>query len=381
MSTHDELAYAVAVETVGHIRSGSAPWSGIFSTNSRVTSSRAWPVPDFVIVDETNRLTVAAEFKPPRQTKREYLTGLGQALAYTRDFNYGLLIVPTIADDNYRIADHIAEILSLPDIALNPVGLITYDAGAITAHAASGALLHFFSPRAHAPVAPATLSESFYAKWREASAEEIGQYLEYLYDEGRTATAAGGTIRDRAFNRLWVDIQAGRMHHWGGGVRTAAPSTREGVMKNYRNFTNHIGWMETDGSLTHTGLQALHVKRIYGCHSQVFKNTLAQALLLAGKHLILINAINEFQDSNAGGFVDEQTWLNALEANLASRGLLRRNPGRHAAAVQHSARGFLKAEKQIWKVLGLIVPYGARVFHPHRGFIFNWARITDLLRD
>jgi hypothetical protein len=349
--------------------------------DARVTSSRVWPVPDFVIVDETNNLTVAAEFKPPRQSKREYLTGLGQAIAYTRDFHYGLLVVPRISDDNYRIADHIQDVISMPDLSGVPIGLVVYDPSAITPHASHSQLSRFFSPRGTVPASPATISESFYAKWRESSAEEIGRFLEHLYDEGRSPTHGPGTIRDKAFNRLWDDMQAGTLHHWGGGVRHAAANTKEAWKKNYRNFINHIGWMETDGHLSEAGLRAFHAKTIYGATSQVFINILAQSLLLEGKHLILINAINDFQDAPHDDFSDEGEWLSRLEATLEGRGLLRRNPGRHAAASAGSARGFLKAEKQLWKVLGLLVPNGERVFHAHRGFIFNWSRITELVRS
>ena len=60
----------------------------MFSANVFSTSARVWPLPDFVIVDQDNDTTTAAEFKPPDQTKREYLTGLGQVVAYTRDFDH-----------------------------------------------------------------------------------------------------------------------------------------------------------------------------------------------------------------------------------------------------------------------------------------------------
>ena len=107
MNTHDVLAYSVATELVRRVRAGRLPWDSIFSAGAYLTASRTWPVPDFVLVDPDRQVTAAAEFKPPKQTKREYLTGLGQALAYGRDFNYGLLVLPTIADDGYPIAEHV----------------------------------------------------------------------------------------------------------------------------------------------------------------------------------------------------------------------------------------------------------------------------------
>jgi hypothetical protein len=381
-TTHDVLAYAVATEAVRRLRAGAAPWNTLFSADAFVTASRTWPVPDFVLVDNANRLTIAAEFKPPQQTKREYLTGLGQALSYSRTFHYALLVLPTIADDGYPIAHHVVDVLRQPALGTIPVGVLEYDPATLSPHVPNFTEVHFFARRGAAPAQPAALDQSFYAKWREISPEETLQYLAHSYDEMRTPSAATGTIRDRAFVRLWRDIQAGRMHHWAGGVRHYGTSTtiRTGVLKNYRNFLFHIGWTEASGALTSDGLDALHVGTQYGAKSRPFADEIATAILTTGKHLILFNAISDYQNALSLPFPNEQTWLAGLEAHLISLGLLKRNPGRSAAAVAKSARQFLKAEKQLWRNLELIVPRGARVFHPGRGLIFNWSRITELLQ-
>src|SRR5688572_7788854 len=117
MSTHDVLAYAVASEAVRRLRAGARPWNTLFSADAFITASRTWPVPDFVLVDDTNDLTIAAEFKPPQQTKREYLTGLGQAVSYSRNFDYAMVVLPTVADDGYAIARHIADVLRQPSLS------------------------------------------------------------------------------------------------------------------------------------------------------------------------------------------------------------------------------------------------------------------------
>lgn len=381
MNTHDVLAFAVAQEAIKRVAAGDAPWNSILSATSYITSSRAWPIPDFVLVDPTSKVTVGAEFKPPQQTKREYLTGLGQALAYARDFHYGMLILPTIADDGYPIAQHVVSILNEAPFVHSPIGVLAYDPATLSPTAPGFLEARFVAPRAAAPTAPAPLDNSFYAKWREMSPEEAHFLLLFSYDEMRAPIPGGGTIRDRAFNRLWQAIQAGNVHHWAGGIRNYANTAKNkiGVSKNYRNFLFHLGWTESDGSLTSDGLAAMHVGTLYGAGSQPFLDTIARALLLDGKHLILFNAIMEFQDM-IGVIVSEQKWLSDLEDDLELRGLLKRNPARHAAAVALSSRGFMKAEKQLWKNLRLIIPRGTRAFHPGRGLIFDWARITSLLQ-
>ena len=92
--------------------------------------------------------------------------------------------------------------------------------------------------------------------------------------------------------------------------------------KNYRNFVGHIGWIAADGKLTNEGLEALHLVHQYGSDSRIFLDHIAKAVMLAGKHLVLINAINEFQDTEAQ-VDDEQVWLDAIEEHLEDEGLLR----------------------------------------------------------
>lgn len=381
MNTHDILAFSVAQEAIRRIAANQAPWNSILSATSYITSSRSWPVPDFVLVDPTSNVTVGAEFKPPQQTKREYLTGLGQAVAYARDFHYGLLILPTIADDGYPIANHVASVLAEPPFANAPVGLLSYDPSSISSGSPNFNEARFFTVRGTAPSSPASLDTSFFAKWREMSPGEMFLLLSFSYDEQRRPSSQTGTTRDRAFNSLWQAVQTGSVHHWAGGIRNYSDTATNkiAVSKNYRNFLFHIGWTESEGSLTKEGLEALHTATLYGSKSQPFIDAIARSLLLDGKHLILFNAITEFQDQ-LRVVPDEPAWLSLLEDDLELRGLLKRNPARHAAALANSSRAFLKAEKQLWKNLQLILPRGSRVFHPSRGFIFNWARITSLLQ-
>lgn len=385
MNTHDVLAYAVARELVSRVRASEAPWSDVLSAKSYITASRSWPIPDFVLVDEPQKVAVGAEFKPPLQSKREYLTGLGQAIAYARDFDYGLLVVPTIADDGYPIAEHIASVLRQPAMLGVPVGLIAYNPSHLSASSGTFDPLHMFARRLDKPAVRVRLDDSFYAKWREAGPEEILALLDHTYEEMRHPSDSGKPLRERAWDRVWIDIQAGKLHHWGGQLRTSKNTSKNktAVWKNYRNFPVHVGWIDPGGALTTDGLRTLHVGTIYGATSRPFIDEIAKAVLVPGKHLVLLSAINEFQDSRPS-HAHEADWLDDLEAFLESKGLLKRNEARAAAAVMNSERQFLKAEKQLWKQLGLIVarpPKRKFVFHPGRGFVINWARITDLLQS
>jgi hypothetical protein len=380
LNTHDVLAFAIAREAVRLIRAGDTEWT-TFTGAAYTTSTRVWPLPDFVIADDDVGIYAAAEFKPPDQTKREYLTGLGQALAYTRDFTYGVLVVPSVANDGFRIGDHLAQVIDQDVADSLPLVLLEYDPRTISATAPGFSMRHAFRPRSGpAPARPA-VENSFWAKWREISPQELGLYLTFLYEEGWKAGT--GTVRDRAWDQMWAAIQGGDAMNWSGGVRHMAntPTNKVAWAKNYRNFLSHLGWCLPDGKLTASGLNALRLAHQYGPESTVFTDNLARSLLLEGKHLVLINSINEFQE-RARGYASEQAWLDSMERDLETSGMLKRNPARHAAAVLMVSRGFFKAEKTIWRNLGLFEPYGpggGRAYHPGRGLVFNWRRITDLI--
>jgi hypothetical protein len=380
VTTHDVLAFAVALETVRDIRNLSPQWSPVFSANVHVTTSRAWPQPDFVIHDQANKIALAAEFKPPAQSKREYLTGLGQAVAYTRDFTYAALVIPDYADDGYPIGDHVRSVLELQDYAAAPIALLTYDPAVLSPTTPICHVARTLTARSTALRRLPPLSPSFYAKWREASADELGRYLNHLYDEGR-APASARPIRDRAFDSLWNEIVSGATTNLAGSARKISNTGKNRIAwdKNFRNFMSHLDWTLGDGALTDTGLTALHLVHRYGADSRVFLDLLSTSVLVNGKHLVLINAINDYQNEIRGSFPDESAWLVNMEEYLEDKGLLKRNPGRHAASIQNVQRGFLKAEKTLWRALELIIPRGYRAFHPGRGFIFNWERITGLL--
>jgi hypothetical protein len=287
------------------------------------------------------------------------------------------LVVPDVADDDFRIGHYLHDVLTQSVTASLPLALVEYDARTLSPTHADLLIRRPLASRTSVPVGRPPVESSFYAKWRDASPMELGRFLELLYEEGRVSHPTR-SIRDRAFDRLWVEMTSGRTTHWRGQRRRVAARAKVSWGKNYRNFVAHIGWCGPDGKLTARGLEALRVVHLYGASSRVFLDFLATSVLSEGKHLVLINAINRLQDTMPSP-EDQGQWLDDIEFGLENQGLLKRNPGRHGAAVQNVARQFLKAEKTLWRNLELITPRGGRVFHPGRGFIFDWSRITSLV--
>jgi hypothetical protein len=295
-------------------------------------------MPDFVVVDDETDATLGTEFKPPDQTKREYLTGLGQAAAYTRDFMYAALIVPDLADDAYRIADHINEILEQNVMQSLPIALLAYDPKSEQEPGQTLRVIRRLRVRVDPPPNRVKLETSFWAKWREASPNEVGEFLSLLYLETVDPTGGPGTKpRDRAFDRFLLKVKAGNvLNNWSGTPRHIG-ANELAWRKNYTNFLAHLGWIEPDGPLTGDGLHAVQLLHRYGAESRVFVDLLTQALLGRGKHLVLINEIERFQSrrfSDKGPFEDEQTWLKEIEDHLEDEGLVKRNPERHNVNLQ-----------------------------------------------
>jgi len=104
---HDSEATRYGNIIKQQIRIGDPEFKQIFSSDIVRIGYWDWPRPDYVCFDERLNATYALEFKPPEQNKREYVTGLGQALSYLQHHTYSGLIIPFIADDGFKIAEYI----------------------------------------------------------------------------------------------------------------------------------------------------------------------------------------------------------------------------------------------------------------------------------
>ena len=91
----------------------------------RVTTDASFPAPDAAFYDEGNKFLVSFEFKPPTETKRGILTGVGQSIAYLRDANISFLIAPERLED-YNLGGFLTELYQNQIYGKIPSGLILY---------------------------------------------------------------------------------------------------------------------------------------------------------------------------------------------------------------------------------------------------------------
>ena len=71
-------------------------YNGIGKNFFRVTTDASFPSPDAAFFDEENKFLVSFEFKPPTESKRGILTGVGQSIAYLQDSNISYLVAPLL---------------------------------------------------------------------------------------------------------------------------------------------------------------------------------------------------------------------------------------------------------------------------------------------
>jgi len=87
-AVHDNLTNEIGTFVLNKIRVSDPDWRQVFSTSVNRIGSWDWPRADYIMEDNKLGITYAHEFKPPFQTKREYLTGLGQSMCYLNNFDY-----------------------------------------------------------------------------------------------------------------------------------------------------------------------------------------------------------------------------------------------------------------------------------------------------
>src|SRR5262245_937702 len=124
---HNFMAHRVSARLLNELRAGTATWAnGLLTPIATLWQAMAdWPRPDVTFQDTSNEASLAFEFKPPNQPKREYITGVGQAVTYLNDFRYTGLVLPELANDGYPIADYIHKLLD-KFLADKPIALLSY---------------------------------------------------------------------------------------------------------------------------------------------------------------------------------------------------------------------------------------------------------------
>ncbi len=365
---HNLMALQVADVLLSQLRTGAATWHQPKLTTRviRWPGRADWPRPDIVFEDRSTLSSIAFEFKPPSQSKGEYVRGLGQTITYLEKFEFAGLVVPERADDGFNIAQYFEDLLAQVLTSL-PIALFSY-----SRTPSDLTVLRTLAVRSDPPPAlPMGKGRgTFWAYWRDLSGHDL---LTLLCLADRSIKSSFDPI----FKRFWLQYAAkGKAQTWEGLKRkakaTAAPSFN-GEKANAWLALRHIGLLDSAARLTSFGYEAMRVGRVYGANSSAFLELLAHQVLTEGQHLELMFWIERKQRGiPAAEKQIATTFYKALDTALVKDGII---PPRPRVSAKPT---FLRDEPKLWNKLGLLVREGKdRYFHPGHGFAFDWRKIIS----
>jgi hypothetical protein len=364
---HNYMTHQASKTLLQEIRSSQATWSNSLMSPATILwqGMADWPRPDIAFEDSAKDVALAFEFKPPNQPKREYITGLGQALTYLNDFTFSGLILPRVATDGFAIADYVSSMLT-GFLSAMPIVLLSYEKDPT-----EYTVLRKLQQRKLAPVSipKGVGGKVFWGYWRDLSNHDLLVLLGLLGTEASTF--------DEAFNMYWRKYAIrGRAKTWEGRKRkkkSGPPDSSEKL--NAKLAMRHAGLVDSQGDITASGYQLFHIGRIYGPDSTAFLEELARQVLIAGRHLDLIFWVDEKQRIIAARNKRTAPKLyRCLDLQLGKDGII--SPPPKTAAKQH----FLRDEPKLWNKLRLLVPSSSyQYFHPGHGLVFDWRKIISIL--
>jgi len=362
--SHDEMAFEIARTIRDLVLKGVDPWRTLYRPTVVITSSSEWPEPDFVF-DDRRGMTYSFEFKPPEQVRREYLLGLGQAVAYLTHFSHSTLILPQTAE-NFNIAEYISSIVrSLP----LKIAVIAYEPTDVRQ-------LKVLVPYPSQPAGPlekkAAVGKVFWAFWMDESIHEFYLMLKRSYELRNQPD----DIKEKVFKDVFTLMQQGKTYANDGTPRRLGRRLKfSSWFLNYRLPFLHCGLWSLDGKPTIIGTRILSIGDTYGWDSEEFRSALAKAYLINGRHLLLLKYIWDIQINMLNSDKKHQTqneYLSKVADELMKRGFGRAHRGVRRnlqAMISLWGGGFkiLKTRKHSYYFKGF-------------GLVPDWGKITTILQ-
>ena len=382
----------------------------------RTACDADFPSPDAAFSDSENNLIISFEFKPPTETKRGILTGLGQSIAYLQFSDLSYLIIPEVVED-YNIAGHVSDIFSSVLSDKVPVGLISYKNDNPTdvslVHNVNGLQSDAKSER------KAVTNNRFWAKHVDMPIPLFHLLLHYAYrakverwrkdpfakcwDE---RMAPKSSIKDLAPKPV-KDVNGEEIRTLAGKEsitylkttinkiramrlspsqlkkkvedllrQTDSSSTVDNkytaVRKNCLPFMRHVGMLDSNWQITSEGLKMYHLGMVNGPKSRLFRDYFTRMVLLDGHHIDLIYDLERLSCDHRGSKNDKEI-KSLLLNDYALRGMIKTNPGRCADPSVGRKKPVLADETRLWDSLGLM-----RKSSRAPEFAFDWQRIMEV---
>ena len=408
---HHLLAKTTTDSVLAHFKSGAWQCVNDVGTNFyRVGCDSTFPSPDAAFYDDIKKILVSFEFKPPTETKRGILTGLGQSIAYLNNCNLSYLIVPQRLED-FDIGDYMTDLFKNQIENSLPIGLIIYDNNVPT----NVSLVHNVNALTKTTEFKAVTNGRFWAKHLDMPVplfhlilhcyylKKIGQingdafaycWNTYMLPQNVLTTLTPSIILDLnghpiqtlagRKNILYFEKKINKAKQLTGTAQIEAIAKLKedadtsvigdnyynSIKKNLVTFLKHIGVIDSVGNLTDDGFKLYHLGLVNGPQSKLFKDYFTQRVLMVGHHLDLIFDL----DTLCNQFRGKKTIIEIRKQMLSdyeAKGMIKRNPNRKAG--NDSAVEFLKYEFILWNSLNLLVDTGGI---PEDSF--NWKKIIEI---
>jgi hypothetical protein len=377
-ANHDLLAEKAGRAVVSKIVNRVDNWGQIFSNNINKAGDFSWPRPDYVCFDYDLEQSLAFEFKPPNHPKREYLTGLGQTISYLEKHHYSGIILPKIIE-GYNIAQHLANVLSLDVFSRHYISVIGYDERTLESDPLNS--IQLFKSVEHertGEIVIRELNQTYWCWWRDISHYEVFSLLNLL---DKHSHQCGDIYTNYAWPEFWALMVAGNTRTWEGigRVKTDNETNYRSEKQNYKIPLFQLGLIEpSEGRLTAEGYKLISLAKIYGLDSSLYIDYLTKLVLIEGKHLILIQDLEDYKTKASAISLGNSTQFRKdFETYLDENNSIgSRKEGRTTTGNKES---YIRDELKLWNKLGLLKGNGNRYFVNGRGIEFNWARITEIL--
>lgn len=410
---HHIMAKTSTDAILSHFKDGSWKCVKTLGKNFYRTNVFAdFPAPDASFVDEENKVLVSFEFKPPTETKRGILTGLGQAIAYLGRCHVAYLICPQYVED-FNIADYLKDIFNNYLKNKISVGLITYNVDnpsdvkmavnveSISKSAAKVStnrdnrfwakhqdlplplfdlILHHFYMKKMGTLEGDPYAECWKKYMISPTLSEDLKVLPVKDLEGNPIKTMAGD-RYVTYNKVIVDNaikdtadEEERKRIVRHAIATEKPSDwdKGNWDNNYKKvrryilaFFHQINVIDSNNEITSKGIKLHQQSLTNGVESKIYRDYFTKEVLIDGCHFDLIVDFDRMYRKKSPD-CNMKEFLMQMENEYEKTGNIKRNPGRKAD--KENRKVFLQHERTLWKYLNLV----------DENYIVNWKKIIEV---
>lgn len=380
---------------------------GIGKNFFRVTTDASFPSPDAAFFDEEKKFLVSFEFKPPTETKRGILTGIGQSIAYLQEANASYLLAPVLLED-FRLGEFLTDLYAKQIFGKLATGLILYEnnnpesvslASDIASELAQSSDSDFHSRKvttsrywAKHQDLPISLFHlllhCYFLRKSNSISEDAFKYCWTHYFISPTILKDFLPCEIRDCNNEIIKTPAGnksfmilekileKSSDLAPEKRTAkiqreidteftGDNKYQAYRKNFTSFLKHLKVIDSSGEITDSGFRLYHLGLVNGPNSKIFRDYFTKEILTTGHHLDLLLDLDHILRESKLTFKEARS---KMEQEYELKGFVKRNPNRKTS--DHSKVEFLKYECILWRSLGLLVN------ESHKSYSVNWKLIT-----